>query len=1333
MLLLSCILTLALFASVPAAEDNVPLSFSALPSSCLQTDEVSSLYQDSEGFIWIITYNSLIRYDGYETKSFSVRAERGTPVDRYLHTAMEDDDGHILIGTDRGLMSLDKSTEALSGVHDPAIDDVNVNKLAKDSSGRIWLCGDKGLFFKERGKSGFSKLDLRTDFRNGGITDIIDVRIDDSNNLWFTTWHNGLYRYDLSTGRLFPYLSGPLKDSYVLHFDRAWNLWVGTWGAGLLYIAAGELRKEEPKFVHYRHDDSPSSILDDIIYAINQDFDGNIMVGSRSGLSVLRDGNFRNYFPDDKAGSLPYNEVNSILCTRDNSIWLSMFGGGVCKVDSRMSGIRRMELSSVYDKYKTNSVKAMFRMDSTNFLLGIAGRGFISYDSSDGRFENYQDIPSFKGLLFTSVVEDIMRRENSGEICLATFERGLWLYNPSDGRAKVVCMANSSLPTDCTRALCQDKEGNVFIGTRKGAFVLDRRDSIQSIFSWFDISAEPIDNMVVDIDIDGGGNVWIATDYGGIIKFDAARHKAVAYDIKDGNASNSFSSILIDSSNNVWAGSTWDGLYAYDSSTDSFRKLDELVFIKNRGIRNISEGADGRIWITTSTQVASFSYADGEINRIWYQNISEGVSSIFFNYNASSYMPEDSLMAFGSSHGVLLFPCFVKQEQSVASNLSLTKFLAGGLPREGINSLSRITLRHDQNDIDIAFSLMDYNEAKDVVYKYRLFRKGSDAGLWMIANGDDNTASFRNLEPGCYIFEVCGSRSGDFATSWPKTLEVKIKHNPWTAWWALLLYLAIATAATGAAMKSVKSRVDIKRQLEVDQINAQKTEEVNQAKLRFFTNVSHEFLTPLSIIIASIESLQPKSESDRRIANILSVNSIRLMRLVQQVLEFRKVESDNLKLKVSRNDVADFIGHCVESFQPLVRKRSLCLTFDAVPQKIEGWYDPDKLDKIMYNLISNAVKYTPEGGSVRVSAEMPVMGTLVVKCINAGKVMNEEVRSRLFRRFYEGDFRKFNTVGNGIGLSLVKSLVEKHKGKIEVEGAEEGGNCFRFTLPIARENYSASEVDTDTIPNVPLAFSLGEHIIKDEHTVLFVDDNDDLLSTFSAIMSKRFNVLTCNSAEKAMKLLDSEPVDVVVSDVMMPDGDGLELCSKIKGQVQTCHIPVILLTVLKDENSSIQVYSHGADGYLTKPCSFSVLSAMINNLIKKQVNKSEDFRKQLVFEVKDMDYTSMDKKFLQKAMDIVNEHIADADFSQSDFVNAMCVSRTVLTEKLKILTGFTPSAFILNIRLTLAYKLAVEQRDKPRVSDLAYSVGFSDAKYFSKKFKERYGKSPKSMMEETIA
>lgn len=1315
------------FASLSAQERR--MTFASLPSESLPTDEVSSLYQDSDGFIWILTYNGLVRYDGYQTKIYSENSEDESHTDSNMHRMIEDENGHLIIGSDRGLLLFDKSKEMLSCLHDPLLDNTNINNLIKDRKGRIWVCCDKGLFFRDKGDNSFSKLGLKSDHRDGDLTDLIDILADPQGNIWLTSWHNGLHRYNLRSGRLYSFNSGALNESYVLHMDGSGNLWIGTWGAGLLKIDADDLYSENPRFEHYTHDSSSSALLDDIIYEIEENNRGEILVGGRSGLSVMHGDRFENYYPDNTPNGLPFNEVNAILCTKDNIIWLGMFGGGVCKVTNAHFQASLISLAPLRDEYKTNSVKSIYRIDSANYLLGIAGHGFFHYDTSCDSYINYLDLPAFKGQSSTGIVNAFLKRNRSAEICLASYDRGLWLYNPSVCSAKIFSAANSALGSDCVRSLDQDTLGNVFLGTRRGVFVLDVNDSIQSIYSWIGLENRPQDDVVVGLDQDADGTIWVATEYGGIISINKKRRIVKSYAIYSDREVKSFFCILVDSAGNIWAGSRWNGLFLYDRGTDRFKRLDELVFIGDRGIRNIAEGPDGRIWATTANQVISFDFSNGYFERIWYQNISDRGESLSFNYNVSLYSPADSSLALGTSHGILFFSSVLNSVDSVDTKIALTDFQVNGKSVNGINSLEQITLKHDQNDIDIRFSLLDFNEPGGDIYRYRLVRQGRSAADWMIVNGDDNVASFRGLGHGRYKFEVSGARSGCFMSGNTKILDIFIKSNPWKSWWAVLLYAFVGFAAITIIIHGVVTRIRFKRQMEFEQMNAQKAEEINQAKLRFFTNVSHEFLTPISIIMASIEGLELKSEANRRIANIMSVNMIRLTRLVLQVLEFRKVESDNLKLQVSCNDAAEFVGHSVEAFQPLVRKRNLTITFESDPLKIEGWYDPDKLDKIIYNLISNAVKYTPEGGSVKVMTQAPNPGTLVVKCINSGEPMDDKTRSRLFRRFYEGDYRKFNTIGTGIGLSLVKSLVEKHKGKIEVDSFKDIGNCFTVTIPINKDNYAKSEIDSMSHPNIPLAFSMGASIMKDAHTVLLVDDNEDLLATSAAIMSKRFTIKTCANPEKALQILDSEEVDVVVADVMMPGMNGYDFCARIKSQVQTSHIPVILLTARKDDNSRIEGYAHGADGYLTRPCNFSVLSAMIGNLIKKQESKSADFRKQLVFEVKDIDYTSMDKKFLQQAIDVVNEHIADSDFNQTNFVNAMNVSRTVLTEKLKSLTGFTPAAFMLNTRLTVAYKLVMEQNNGIRVSELAYSVGFSDAKYFSKKFKEKYGKSPKEMMD----
>lgn len=1309
------------------------IAFTSIMAGTLPSDEVSSIYQDSEGFIWIVTYSGLVRYDGYGTKLYLIANESEEYFDGYLHTVIEDD-GQLLVGTERGLLCLDKISGVLKKIKDEAVDHLNVTDMVKDKEGRIWVSGDKGIFLKARDEKTFSKVDLRSGLREGGLTDIIDMLIDDKDNLWITSWHKGLYRYNINSGRLYYYNEGSLSVSYVLHQDRDGYLWIGTWGAGLLKAdPRGKIDRKLP-FVSYVHEsDNSSSILDDIIYDIDEDSSGNLWVGSRSGLSIMKDSEFVNWYPENGFGSLPYNEVNSILRTKDNTMWLGMLGGGICKVETGYNIGARLNLENVKKEYKTNSVRSLYKIDSVSYWFGIAGYGLIRYNNCDGSFVNYIDMPEFKGFLYTSTVDDILSRKGGSEICFGSYDNGLWLYKPKTGETQVVNSTTSRLGSDSIRSLKEDNDGNIWIGTRSGAWIFDNKDSLWTLSEWLGLKHKLSDHKILDIDVDSAGNAWMATNYDGIVKADKNKGGIYSYRISGNPEVKSFNSIFVDSKGRVWAGSMWDGLYLYDKSADEFCKVEGFVFMENKAINNVSEGPEGKIWVTTNNQIVSFEYENGHFEKVWFQNISKNSKSVFFNRNASLYMPESSVMAFGSSQGVLFFPCVPeKTDSSVERAIALTGFEAGGRSIHGVNYIDKVVLKHDEGDIKIRFSLLDFVDPEGNIYRYRLVKSGKKSNKkdWMIVNGERNEALFHDLSPGNYTFEVCGARAGGFTMSQYKRLEIRILCNPWVSWRAIIGYIIFSSGSIYLIIRNIRAKIAYRRRKEYEKLNAQKTEEVDQAKLRFFTNVSHEFLTPLSIIIASVESLRPKTAADKNIVNIMSSNAIRLIRLVQQVLEFRKAESDNLKLKVSYNDAAEFVGHCVEAFLPLVRKRNLIISYESDPQSIAGWYDTDKLDKIMYNLISNAVKYTPSGGDIKVVAKRLEQDKIRITCSNSGSLMNQKTLGRLFKRFYEGDYRKFNTIGTGIGLSLVKSLVDKHKGEINVESNEKVGNSFIVTLPIGRNSYSEEEIANEANPNIPLAFSIGENIIKDNHNVLFVDDNEDLLATYSAIMSKRFNIQTCDSGQKALESIKAGKIDLVVADLMMPGMGGLDLCSEIKENVETCHIPVIILTAKKDDSSSIEGYEHGADGYLTKPCNFSVLSAMISNLIKKQENKSADFRKQLVFDVKDIDYTSMDKKFLQRAIDVVNEHIADSEFSLADFVGQMSVSRTVLAEKLKSLTGFTPAAFILNARLTLSYKLISEENDKIRVSDLAYSVGFSDAKYFSKKFKAKFGKSPKEMMDE---
>lgn len=1086
------------------------------------------------------------------------------------------------------------------------------------------------------------------------------------------------------------------------------------------------------------------SLLDDIIYTISFDSEKNAWVGNRSGLSILRyDGgrysdSFINRSPQPEYGNLPYNEVNSVLKTRDDCMLIGMFGGGVCKAENVRGGdgdgSLRMGLETVRRKYNTSFVTSILCGDGDTFWLGISGHGFIKYRASDGRFSGYQELPEFDGFLYTNNFDAMLRRRGTTELCLGSYDKGLWVYDSATGSAGVINSSTSpEMTDDCIKALAEDGDGNVWIGTREGVFIMNPDKSVRALTGKVRGGEVPdLQKKISSISVNPvSGDVWIATSHDGIIRCPKDSSEEIEiYGPGDCQGTGSFNSIYADSAGNVWAGSMWDGLFRWNGGEDGFRKVGNFVFLDGQGVTNIAEDPYGRIYVATNSSLVSFAGSgDGDFNSISYRDIAQDGNIDFFSHNTAVYVPEKDCMAFGCFSGIRLFPCRQQRDTTRSGAIGVTDMR---IDNRSVRNGGNIVVNHDASRLDIHFTLFDFHNPSGDVYRYRLSRQGrsSAAGDWKIVNGNHNYASFTNLSPGRYVFEVYGTRSGETTDSIGTSLEIRVLGNPWLSWWAVMIYVIVSAGLIVTAFLVIRSTYRFRRRIEMEQVEKRKALEVNQAKLQFFTNVSHEFLTPLSIILAGIESLEPRDRKERNVHEIMSSNAVRLMRLVQQVLEFRKAESGNLKLLVSYGNVARFIRHCVESFAPLVRKHNLRITFSSEPRDINGWFDTDKIDKIAYNLISNAVKYTPDGGNISVEVSLCGEGMLEIACSNDGRLMSKSTIAGLFRRFYEGEYRQFKTIGNGIGLSLVKSLVTLHKGTVEVVSNEKVKNRFIVHIPVSKESYSPEEIDEnmDVDTRIPLAHSLTETIVKSDRTVLFVDDSEELAELFEGVMSKRFNVLTCNSAAKALELLASKDIDVVVSDVSMPDMDGLQLCSKIKETIEFSHIPVILLTAKTGDSYSIEGYRHGADGYLAKPCNYSVLSAMIHNLLdRKTAGGEREFKRRLVFDVKDVDYTSADQKFLKQAVDIVNEKVSDSEFDLPAFADAMAMSITVLTEKMKALTGFSPMAFIINTRLTLAYKMITENTDNFRVSDIAYSVGFSDAKYFSKRFKAKFGVSPKEL------
>lgn len=658
----------------------------------------------------------------------------------------------------------------------------------------------------------------------------------------------------------------------------------------------------------------------------------------------------------------------------------------------------------------------------------------------------------------------------------------------------------------------------------------------------------------------------------------------------------------------------------------------------------------------------------------------------------------------------------------------------------------RIELPYRYNNFSVEFAALTYRNPELTRYAYQL--KGFDPD-WVYTTADRRFAYYNNLKSGTYTFRLKATDEYGVWNEEIKELTVVIRPPFWATWWAYTIYVLLIAGGVFMVYRAARRRVLLRQELRLREMEKSKSEELNHAKLQFFTNITHELLTPLTIISATVDELKLRAPHYTELYGVMNSNIHRLIRLLQQILEFRKAETGNLKLRVGQADVAAFVKNAAESFMPLIKKRKIHFSVLCHPDSIVGYFDTDKLDKILYNLLSNAAKYNKEGGYIQVTLshdeENGDFIRLSVK--DNGTGISKAKQAILFRRFYEGEYRKFNTIGTGIGLSLTKDLVDLHGGTIEVHSEENEGAEFVVRIPIRRSYYSDEQIDEDD-GAMPICDAVSyepsfvptespEEVANDfsatkTHTLLIVEDNEELLQLMTRLLVREYNVLTAGNGKEAVDLLEHEDVDLVVSDIMMPVMDGIAFCRFLKGHLETSHIPVILLTAKNKEEDRAEAYEVGADGFIGKPFHLTVLHARIRNLLKNKERMARDFKNQLVFEVKELNYTSVDEDFMQRAIDCVNRHLEDPEFDQPQFADEMNTSKSTLYKKLKSLTGLNTSAFIRNIRLKAACRIMEEKGAVLRVSELAYAVGFNDPKYFSSCFKKEFGMLPSEYMERYV-
>ncbi|UVQ26477.1 response regulator [Bacteroides thetaiotaomicron] len=898
-------------------------------------------------------------------------------------------------------------------------------------------------------------------------------------------------------------------------------------------------------------------------------------------------------------------------------------------------------------------------------------------------------------------------------------------------------MDNSGFP----RLFYADSNHNLWVGTTKGILVKPANEKIlqDAKFPFVDI---------IGIGEGKDGSLWISTRKQGVynakISSDLTLEEKNLRNLKthaEGVISDNIGAICVDDNGLVWMGSQDGDVFTYDPQTNKVENLSDMFDMLEEGIFNIITDQLGHIWISTNKRVIEYDPKNGGI--MDYSTMTDVMVNSFMPN--SYYKTRSGKILYGGNKGISVFTPY----DHLSDNPRRIRTMVSDVKIDGVSSLLEknnqrfnlrsqiISLNAGDKNIEIDFSSLNYAFPDKIKYAYKMDGVDDD---WVYVRGDRQFAFYNQLPKGKRTFYL---KTTDVNGLWSNYIaEVQVFKQPafYETLWAYLFYIVFTLLCLYLFYHRMKRRIQLRHELRIAQIDKEKSEELVQTKLRYFTNISHDLLTPLTIITCLIDDAEMTNGSRISQLTMIRSNVNKLRRLLQQILDFRKVESGNMKLSVSKSDVISFIDDvCKVNFTPLMRKKNQTFTFLTEDRHLMAYFDRDKLDKIVSNLLSNACKYTANGGDIKLIVDSyweSEYHHLRIQVVDTGEGIAPADLENVFKRFYtinKGD----ESESNGIGLSLTKDLVELHHGTINVESELGKGSTFTVDLPINKDTYQEDELISEHISvngiNTDLILEKEELIdskvgegedmqIADVH-LLLVEDNEELLFLMEKILSKHYHVLIAKDGLEALNVIKDNEIDIIISDVMMPEMDGLEFCRALKSNLETSHIPIILLTAKNTVEDRIECYNAGADGYISKPFELKILEARINNFIMHKKNKQEEFRSNVEVNIDSLEPSSMDKEFLDKVISVIKSNMSEGDFDVVQLADALAVSKSSLYRKMKIATGLSPIEFIRNIRLKHGSQLL---KDKSiSVAEVAYECGFSNPKYFATCFKEEFGVTPK--------
>lgn len=1304
----------------------------------LAANRVYSILQDSCGFMWFGTDDGLSRFDGIKFKNYYLS--------EYINATTSN----------------------------------SVKKIFIDRRGKMWIGLDSGIVIYDSQTDTFRPFNAKTETGETIQTYVVDMIEDNDGEVWIATNGKGLYRFSpndeirLRVYRNIPGESNCISQNILmtLQQDSKQNIWIGTYSEGLCCFD-----KHKNTFVTYKRSNLPDSLSDNSIQKILEDSHGNLWIGTfQNGLDLFNPATrtFTNYqdkslnnllyhihdikeyrpgelfissdngigiFKADKGEIIQSDNPNlkirtgankfiySIYIDKEESLWLGSYFDGIKFYSAFQNNFKYYSCSLSATAQAGKVVNVIKEGKDDQYWIGTDDNGIFRFNAKTQEITPFRDAASIGTTYYC--IHDLL--VDGDKLYAATYGRGLevfdlktgkvesYLYNPED---------STSISSSRVFILYKASNGCIYVGTSNGICCYNPQ---QKKFTRMGSFAGRISAIIEDYH----GKIWIGTSISGLYSYNIKTGKTTAYQRSDNPNSitkNVITTLAIDNRKRLWVGTYGQGLCRYNEDSDNFTRYDHLE-LPNKIITSIIPKGD-LLWISTNKGLAVYN-PDTEYLKTYSK--SNGLYNEQFTPR-SGVESSDGKLFLGSTGGFCyFFPQDLRENTYnppvVLTNMTIFgKEVQANIPdspiQRSIGYTDKIILEYNQSMIGFDFAALSYIAPKENNYQYML--EGLDSG-WQFTKGNNNHLSYANLPAGEYVLRIKGTNSDKIWSSNEIQLKIKVLPPFLQSQLAYIIYAIMLLIILLLTVWYYIKRTEKRQKARMKRLNDEKEKELYNAKIDFFTNIAHEIRTPLSLIIGPLEYLMKTTSINNVYGEYLSIieqNYKRLYALVTQLLDFRKVDSGAYKLSYDSYRVKDTIAKVTCIFELSTRQKKISIDTSSISEKMTMVTDEEAFTKIISNLLSNALKYAKSRISVTATEND---SEIIITVTDDGIGITDQEKTKIFDAFYQvKNNSELNKLGIGIGLHMTRSLIQLMNGKIEAKDREDGKSGVAISVHFPKQAAISAappmkRVEDTIIAEISTEEGEPESILPDEpikkqYAVMVVDDNPEILDFLSKILSEEYFIISASSGEEALLILEKNNIDLIISDVMMEEMDGFELCGKIKTDINISHVPVILLTAKTDTESKIKGLESGADAYIEKPFSPFHLKAQLRNLLKKREKQQKTYASTPLSDLHSAVHNKLDEEFMKKCTDIILNNIEDSEFSVSTLAQELGMSRTSVFTKIKGIIGMTPNDFIKITRLKKACRMMIE--GEYRVTEIGFLVGFSSSSYFAKCFQKQFGMLP---------